>query len=197
MSNFKELLEKASQKAIAAKAERRHRTIKGSHLTDRLLEAARVAGMEIRENSGFNVISGKAGKSVRIYVAKRGGLVDLLGFTIQDPAVIQISKEEAKLKHMGRVEGRLNFDKTDEEIVAVFGLALERLNVPGPVETPKAPRKPRAPKAMVEAIITEVIAPAVEVIEATPEVVSAITEVDELDTDIGDELDLDEVVFKA
>lgn len=144
MSDLKQKLEKANAKAETQKAERRARSVKGSHLTEQFVKMAQDAGCTVRENTGFHVIVGAAGKSLRIYVARRGGIVDFLGFSVQDPAVRQVSKEEAKAKHMGRVEGRMNLELTDDEVLAAFALALEVINVPAPVVEPKVKRERKA-----------------------------------------------------
>lgn len=153
--DLKSKLEQANKKAEKAKAERRARAVKGSHLTEKFVAVAREAGCDIRENTGFHVITGKAGKSLRIYVAKRGGIVDLLGFSVEHDAVRQISREEAKAKHMGRVFGRLDLDKADEAVLEAYGKAVEALNVPAP-EKPAAEKKVKAKK--------EEAAPAVEAV---------------------------------
>jgi hypothetical protein len=139
MADLKKKLMEANQKAEEQKAERRARVVKGSHLTQKFVDLAREAGCDIRDNTGFHVITGKAGKALRIYVARRGGIVDLLGFSVQDPAVRQISKEEAKAKHMGRVEGRLDLDKTDDEVLNAYASALKVINVPAPVKEKNVP----------------------------------------------------------
>lgn len=136
--NMKEKLEQAGQKAEAQRTEKRNRAVKGAHLTEAFVKLAEEAGCDIRPNTGFHVITGKAGKSVRIYVAKRGGIVDLLGFSVQDPAVTQISPEEAKAKHMGRVQGRLDLSKSDAEVLAAYKQALQFINIPQPEKMAKA-----------------------------------------------------------
>jgi hypothetical protein len=163
MSDLKAKLEQANKKAETQKAERRARVVKGAHLTDKFIELANEAGCDVRMNTGFHVIVGKAGKSLRIYVAKRGGIVDLLGFTVQDPAVIQISKELAKEKHMGRVEGRLDLEKTDDEVLNAYRQALDVINVPAPVVEPKVKRERKAKtETAIETPIVPVTAPTVE-----------------------------------
>lgn len=154
MSDFREKLAEANKKAEAQKAERRARSVKGSHLTDKFVKMAQDASCQVGENTGFHVIQGLAGKSLRIYVAKRGGIVDLLGFTIDVPAVKQISREEAKAKHMGRVFGRFDLDRPDEEVLAAFGKALEALNVPQPEKPAKAPKKEAPAQSSPEPEIT-------------------------------------------
>lgn len=165
MSDLKQKLEQANKKAETARKERRARVVKGSHLTEQLVQLGRDAGLNVRENTGFYVLSGKAGKNVRIAIAKRGGVVDFLSFTVSSPAVRQVSREEAQQKHLGRVQGRIAFDGTDEETVAAFKQALVVLNTEAKVEekAPKAPRAPRAPKApKAEETAAPVAAPAAE-----------------------------------
>lgn len=142
----KQKLQEATVKVAEQKKERRARTVKGSHLTETFLELARDAKCNLRANNSFHVITGAAGKSLRIYVAIRGGIVDLLGFSVNDPAVTQISAEVAKEKHMGRVQGRLDLEKPDADVIAAYKRALEVLNTPLP-EKEKAPKKERKPKA--------------------------------------------------
>ena len=139
MSDLKQKLAEAGEKAVKQKKERQARAVKGAHLTEQLVQIARDAGLSIRENTGFFVISGPAGKNVRIAVAKRGGIVDFLSFTVNSPAVRQISREEAAEKHLGRVQGRIAFDGTDEETIQAYNEAVNVLLVPEqePVKSPK------------------------------------------------------------
>jgi hypothetical protein len=137
--NLTEKLVEANKKAENQKAERRARTVKGSHLTKTFIDLAVAAGVDVRENTGFYVLQGVAGKALRIYVAKRGGIVDLLGFTVAGPAVRQVSKDEAKAKHMGRVQGRLNLELSDDSIIAAYREAVKLITTPvAVVEKPKA-----------------------------------------------------------
>ena len=147
MSDLKSKLAAANTKAETQKTERRARAVKGAHLTEKFVSLAKDAGCTVRENTGFYVIVGPAGKSLRIYVAIRGGIVDLLGFSVQDKAVLQISKEVAKAKHMGRVQGRLDLEKSDDEVLAAYSAALAVLSVPAPVIEPK-PKRERKAKAV-------------------------------------------------
>ena len=157
MSDLKEKLAKANEKATEQKAERRARVVKGSHLTEQLVQLGKDAGLTLRENTGFYVFSGKAGKNVRIAVAKRGGVVDFLSFSVTSPAVRQVTREEAAQKHLGRVQGRIAFDGTDEETITAFKAAVEVLNTEAKVEekpakekkvkAEKAPEAPEAPAA--------------------------------------------------
>ncbi len=160
MSDLKQKLADANKKAETQKKERRSRVVKGSNLTEQLVQLGRDAGLSVRENTGFYVLSGPAGKNVRVAIAKRGGVVDFLSFTVSSPAVRQVSREEAQQKHLGRVQGRIAFDGTDEETVAAFRLAVAVLNTPAPVAEPKAPRAPKAPEA--PAATAEALAPAQE-----------------------------------
>ena len=145
MATLQEKLAQANQKAETQKAERRARVVKGSHLTEQFVNLARNANCDIRENNGFHVITGVAGKSKRIYVAKRGGIVDLLGFSVVDEAVVQITPEVAKAKHMGRVQGRLNMDVGDESLLTAFTAAVAVLSIAAPV-VEKKERKLRVKK---------------------------------------------------
>lgn len=149
MSDLKQKLEQANKKAETQRKERRARVVKGSHLTEQLVQLGRDAGLNVRENTGFYVLSGKAGKNVRIAIAKRGGVVDFLSFSVPSAAVRQVSREEAQQKHLGRVQGRIAFDGTDAETVEAFKQAIEVLSTEAKVEEKpvKAPRAPKAPKA--------------------------------------------------
>jgi hypothetical protein len=78
--------------------------------------------------------------------------VDFSGFSVEAEGVTQISQDEAKKMHLGLVRGRIDFDATDEQILAAYATALTEVNVapapkPEKVKEPKAPRAPRAPKA--------------------------------------------------
>ncbi len=147
--SLKEKLEQASKKAETQKAERRARAVKGSHLTERFLGLARERGLVVTpsKSGAFQVITGAAGKSRRVYVAAHGGTVDLNGFTVPAEAIVQITEDEAKRMHLGKVRGRIDFDRPDEDILAAYGSALDQLNVV-PAERPaKAPRAKKAPEA--------------------------------------------------
>ena len=153
MSDLKTKLAEASEKAVTQRKERRARVVKGSHLVEQLVQLAKDKDLSIRENTGFYVVSGPAGKNVRIAIAKRGGIIDFLAFTVDVQAVRQVTKEEAEAKHLGRVQGRIAFDGTDEETLEAYRAALEVLLVPEP---PKAkpvriPKVPRVAKAKPEA----------------------------------------------
>lgn len=126
-------LEAAGKKAEEQKAARRERVVKGAHLLGALKETAEKAGLKIEEKSGFLKISGVA-KGRNVYVARKGGRVDLSGFTIEASAVKQISEQEARDKHLGKVRGMLDFDQDDKTVLKAFSAALEKLT-----EEPAAP----------------------------------------------------------
>jgi hypothetical protein len=119
-------LKKAGKKAEAQKAARRERTVKGSHLLPQLLATDRISGLTTEDKSGFTKIVGKQ-KGRAIYVAKKGGRVDLSGFTVESPAVAQITEEEARQKHLGKVRGQLDFNAADDAVLAAYDQALEVL----------------------------------------------------------------------
>src|SRR5271166_1858357 len=102
-----EKLKAAGKLAESQKTQRRERQVKGSHLVSKLEELARSAGLRIDDKSGFHKITGSAKKRT-IYVAKKGGRVDLSGFTLESEAVKQITVEQAKEKHLGQVRGQLD-----------------------------------------------------------------------------------------
>lgn len=124
---MKERLIAAGEKAEAQKAARRERAVRGSHLTQTLLNRAQDAGLILTEKSGFMKVTreGKKGKSV--YVLKKGGRVDLSGFTVELEAVRQITESEAQDKHLGKVRGQLDFSRPDDDVLAAYDAALQRL----------------------------------------------------------------------
>lgn len=146
---MKEKLQAAGKKAEKDSAQRRATAVKGSHLLPALREAAEKASLKIEEKSGFLKITGAA-KGRTVYVARKGGRVDLSGFTVDQPAVRQVSEDEAKEKHLGKVRGQLDFQNaTDEAIMKAYGAALVVLGEATP-EAPKAEKpakEPKAPKA--------------------------------------------------
>ncbi|MBV8068284.1 MAG: hypothetical protein JO270_00165 [Acidobacteriaceae bacterium] len=118
-----EKLKKAGKKAEAQKAARRERTVKGSHLLPQLLSSDRIGALTTEDKSGFTKIVGKQ-KGRAIYVAKKGGRVDLSGFTVEAEAVTTISEEDARQKHLGKVRGQLDFNKADDAVLAAYDAAL-------------------------------------------------------------------------
>lgn len=143
-SGMAEKLENAGKLAEEQKAQRRERAVKGSHLLAAHLELAKRDGLTVQDKTGFHRIVGVAtGKAV--YVAKKGGRIDLSGFTIDHSAVSQLTAEEAKDRHLGKVRGQLDFNQSDEDVTAAYLLALEELLVPPPAPAPKAEKKIEEP----------------------------------------------------
>lgn len=142
-----EKLKESGKRVEAAAAQRRERTVKGAHLLGRLLEAISASGNVLTENTGFHVVKGVA-KGRIVYLAKKGGRADLNGFTLDHPAIRQISEEEAKTKHLGKVRGTVDFDTPDEAVLEAFGLALAALTevTEEPAKPVPAPKKTKAPK---------------------------------------------------
>jgi hypothetical protein len=160
------LFAKAVAKAEQESLERRQRVVKGSHLLPTLLELVTTnSDFLVEDKTGFHHVRNATDaangiKNKQLCIARRGGRVTLAGFTLDSPAVVQISEEQAKAKHLGRVRGEIDFDKSDDEILGAFKAALAVLAVVTPVvEKPK-----RAPKAVVEtpAPVTETPAPVAE-----------------------------------
>jgi len=150
MSDLKTKLENAGKKAEEQKAEKQTRTVKGAHLHEQIVALVKGAGLEVVENTGFLKVVGNGNKN-KLLVAIKGGRVDLSGFTIESPAVIQVSEADAKAKHLGKVRGFVNFDASDEQVLEVISEALSVLNTPTPVvEKPAVEKKPRAKKAAAE-----------------------------------------------
>ena len=127
----------AGVKAEKQKAEKRERTVKGVHLQEPMLARVKSAGLTAEEKSGFFKVEGIA-KGKRVYIAKKGGRVDLSGFTLASSSVKQITDAEAKEKHLGKVRGQLDFDQKDEDILGAFDEALVVLNTKDPEPEPKA-----------------------------------------------------------
>lgn len=130
----------AGKKAEVQKKERQERVVKGSHLTSKLLDMANAlvpSGVKLEDKSGFTKVTG-ATKGRSVYVAKKGGRVDISGFAIEADAVKQISEKEARDKHLGKVRGQLDFARSDDEVLAAFGAALEELSKPAPAKVKEA-----------------------------------------------------------
>ncbi|HEU5118720.1 MAG TPA: hypothetical protein VFT74_19150 [Isosphaeraceae bacterium] len=135
--NMAETLAQAGKLAEEQKTQRRERTVKGSHLLAQMTEAVAAAGLKAEDKSGFTKVTGKA-KGLAVYVAKKGGRVDLSGFTVQSAAIKQITEQEARDKHLGKVRGQVDFDQTDALIMEAFGQALGQLDVETTAEPTKA-----------------------------------------------------------
>jgi len=149
-----EKLEQAGKKAETQKAERRERVVKGIHLQPVLLSKLAAAGITPEEKSGFLKAQGVA-KGKTVYVAKKGGRVDLSGFTIESAAVKQITETEAREKHLGKVRGQLDFDQADDVVLAAFDAAVAVLLVPDPVVEAPKPAEPASAEVAPVAPATE------------------------------------------
>jgi hypothetical protein len=132
MSDLKTRLQNAGRKAEEQKAEKQARTVKGAHLHDQIRALIKESGLEVVENTGFHKVVGR-GNKLKLLVAVKGGRVDLSGFTIDSPAVTQVSEDEAKAKHLGKVRGFVNFEATDNEVMDVIRESLRMLSTPDPV----------------------------------------------------------------
>ncbi len=128
MSELEKKLKQAGEKAEKQEKERQARQVRGSHLTEQFMQAIQAAGLTTTDKTSYVQVTGAAGKSAKVYMAKKGGRVDFSGFTVEGPAVVQISAEEAKAKHLGRVRGTIDFDAADGEILRAFRKALTVVN---------------------------------------------------------------------
>ncbi len=124
---FKARLERAVAKQDARRRQIRARRVAGLHLLEKLPDIARQLGFDVDEMAVFYKIRGKA-KDKAIYVSRRGGRVDLSGFTVNDPAFSEVSKEEAKRRHLGRVKARLSLTLPDDVVLEAYKTALKELN---------------------------------------------------------------------
>lgn len=125
-------LAEAGEKVEKQQAEKRAKEVKGSHLLPTMTERVAALGLTSEEKSGFIKVQAPGVKGKRVYIARKGGRVDLSGFSITTEAVRQITEAEAQEKHMGKVRGQLDFEKSDEEVLAAFNAALAELAVPNP-----------------------------------------------------------------
>lgn len=122
-------LKAAGEKAKAERQERRERTVKGSHLLEPMREYVTAEGCSILEQTAALKVSGGVKKKL-VYIAKKGGVVSISGFTLQHPAVKQITEADARARHLGLVRGQLDFDKSDDEVMAAFKLAVAEIKNP-------------------------------------------------------------------
>lgn len=126
---FKTRLEQAEKILIEIKQQKRYMRIKGSHLLEQMLKLS--SKFEIVDQINFYKVSHVKNKKRAIYISRRGGRVDLCGFSINDPLVVPLSRDEAKRRKLGRVLAQINFntDSTDNEIIDVFKKVLSYLEV--------------------------------------------------------------------
>lgn len=149
-STMTEKLKAAAEKASAEKAARRERVVKGSHLLPKLKELVTAVGLTAVENSGFLKVNGGV-KGKNVLIAKKGGRVDLSGFSLSEAAVRQVSEQEARDKHLGKVRGQIDFDKSDDEVLASFTAALAELKVAPPAPAPEPEQEAPAADPSAEA----------------------------------------------
>ena len=123
-AEFKKRLIGAGKKVERQRKERRAKVVKGSHLLDEML--TRAEGLDVERKSSFHMIKGSAQKRA-VYVAIKGGRVDLSGFCIDHPAITVLTAEEARKRHLGRVRGQFDFSVGDEPVMEAFDLALKEL----------------------------------------------------------------------
>lgn len=155
---MKEKLEKASKEAKEETKARRERSVQGSHLLQPQKDEIARRGLVAEEKTSILKVTVAGKKSRAVNVALKGGRVDWSGYTVEHEAIIPISEEEAKEKHLGRVRGMLDFTKSDELVMAAFNLVLDELEK-APVEEPKPAKSPKAKKeAKAEETSTESLA---------------------------------------
>lgn len=153
-----EKLQAAGELVVKQKAERQARVVKGAHLLDTLKERVAAEGLTAEVKSGFTKVTAPGTKGRVLYIANKGGRVDLSGFTLEHAALTQISADEAKAKHLGKVRAQINFESSDADVLAAFSAALVELKAASPAtvkeekvaetsaETPAAPAETPAPE---------------------------------------------------
>lgn len=119
-----EKLEGAMKKAEKQQTQSRERRVKGSHLLESMLKEVTDRGLKTEERSGFTKITGTNPKLV-VYLAKKGGRVDISGFQVTAEAVNLLTEEEARAKHIGKVRAQVNFDMSDDQVMDAFRQALD------------------------------------------------------------------------
>lgn len=137
-SEMTQKLTEAGKKAEVQQAEKRAKEVQGSHLLAPMTAMVTARGLSSEEKSGFLKVMAPGVKGKRVYLARKGGRVDLSGFSITNAAVIQVSETEAQEKHMGKVRGQLDFTKTDAEVMSAFEAALTELAVAPAEKKPAA-----------------------------------------------------------
>ena len=86
---------------------------------DGILAKAKKAGLSVEVSGSQHKVLGVV-KGERLAVAKNGRLADFIAFTIKHDAVQQFTPEQAKAKHIGKVQGRYSptSPATDLEVIA-------------------------------------------------------------------------------
>jgi hypothetical protein len=117
----------ADDQAKQMMVEIREQKVTGSKLVDRLLDVASTKRLIVEDKAGFHKIRGNK-KGVCVYLLKKGGRADLSGFCVEHPAVVPMSAEEARERHLGRVRGQVNFSCNDERVVDAWEAVLKELS---------------------------------------------------------------------
>lgn len=91
--------------------------------TKKLVDMAIESGLSVERKKTFHKVTGpQPGRA--LYVAVDALRADFNGFTVDHPAVRQISAEEARDSHLGGVRGQLKFedrDAAEEAFIAALG----------------------------------------------------------------------------
>ena len=146
--NEKELTEKlkdAGKKAVAEQKAKREKVVPGAHLVDPMKAKVDELKLTSEEIGGFIKVTGTY-KGRHVYLAKKGGRADLSGFSAEADGIVQISEEEAKAKHVGKVRGTVDFGKDDATVLAAWTMALAKLTEAMPPAPEKKVRAKKEPK---------------------------------------------------
>lgn len=100
--------------------------VSGSHLLNQMIDAAKDMKLIVEDKSGWYVISGNK-KGVACILSQKGGKAHLRGFSIEEAGVKQVTEEEAKARHIGKVRGEIDFDREDAVVLAAWQKALGTL----------------------------------------------------------------------
>lgn len=120
------MADRVRRAAPAARAAgRTEKSRAGDERVASLLAVAAELGLLVEGAGGFHKVTGAA-KGRCVYLAVRGGRIDISGFTVDHPAVAQVSEEQARDRRLGRVRGQvLDFSL---DYAAAWRLALEGLS---------------------------------------------------------------------
>lgn len=120
-------LEKANGLVEESTKERRAKRVVGSHLVESMLSVAKsMPSLMFSETGEFHKIVGPT-KGKVVYLSRKGGRVDLSGFCVDHEAIIPISEEQARARHIGKVRGQFDFERSDEAILAAWRKVLEEI----------------------------------------------------------------------
>lgn len=112
--------------AVDMVATQREQRVIGSKLTGTLIDVANAKRMVVEDKSGFYKVTGNQ-KGKAVYLLKKGGRCDLSGFCVEHPAVVPMSEEEARSRHLGRVRGQVNFACSDDRVLAAWELIMKEI----------------------------------------------------------------------